>query len=80
MPTSITQEQFEKIVANGHPSELRVKRIERGIHHGHMKLKLRTPRRLYTLTLKDPAVAKNLVKSAQTKNINIRKIGKGLRV
>ncbi|CAL6044171.1 Ribosomal_protein L38e [Hexamita inflata] len=80
MPASINQEQFEKIVATQTVAELRVKRIERGNNQGHMKLKLRTPRRLYTLYLKDPGVAKTLVKAAQTKNIQIVKFKHGKRV
>ena len=80
MPASINQDQFEKIVANQKVDELRVRRIERGASQGHMKLKLRTPRRLYTLYLKDPGVAKTLVKAAGNKNIQIVKYKHGKRV
>lgn len=81
MPVSINREQFEKLVSE--PSkinELRVKRIEKGRHRGHMKLKLRTPKRLYTLYLKDPGVAKLLVKNASKTNINVVRYKKGKRV
>ena len=81
MPAQITKEEFEKLIANGTVHELRVKRIGKGEHMGHMKLKLRTSRRLYTLYLKDPGVAKTLAKAAQNKNVRVVKIDKkGARV
>ncbi|KAH0574063.1 Ribosomal protein L38e [Spironucleus salmonicida] len=77
MPIQVNQEQFMKLVTEKKASQLRVKRINKGNHAGWMKLKLRTPKSLCTLVVKDPNQAKQIVKSCSSsvQVVKVRKNG-----
>lgn len=62
MPASITEEKLIELAQSKKASTLRIFRIKSGQHKGHMKLKLRTPKRLYTLTMKNAVKAKEITK------------------
>ncbi|KAG9394188.1 Ribosomal protein L38e [Carpediemonas membranifera] len=63
MPVPVTEiKQFIEIAKERNASELRVKRLT----NGQAKLKLRTARRLYTLTLKDGKRADKVVASLKS--------------
>ncbi|GCA63691.1 ribosomal protein L38e [Kipferlia bialata] len=75
MPAAITEPaEFLKLCQKGNAFEVRVKRIEKGSFKGHMKLKLRTSKRLFTITMKNPADAKNVLE--QVKKVKKCKITK----
>lgn len=65
MPSTITEENLVKLVADGRGKKLVVKSYRTGKLQGKVKLKLRTSKYLYTLTVANADDAKSIVKSCK---------------
>lgn len=67
MPNTITEENLMKLVADGRGKSLVVKSYSAGKLQGKVKLKLRTSKYLYTLTVANANDAKSIVKGCKDK-------------
>lgn len=67
MPNTITEENLVKMIADGRGKRLVVKSYSKGKLQGKVKLKLRTSKYLYTLTVPNADDAKSIVKGCKDK-------------